>query len=117
MNTKVVEEPSPHAHSVLGHLGVTNALKEYRQFKCPHNKEFEMQYFGPTGRCINGKDPLGCRPYFDEIGATDKELLRVKVLTEQFGELMKSQRGGEDKIADRICDFLNKIGSAYSLSQ
>lgn len=98
------------------------ASEEYRKFKCPDDKEFELRYFGPTG-VGDGKNPIGCKSYFDLLGTNTKEVKFIQSQLEQFNDYMQSKRGNNTEmqrnntIAERLYDLLSTLCSAFRLSE
>lgn len=109
-------------HFKIGKNGVTSATQEYRKFKCPDDKEFEMGYFGPTGSG-NGRSPVGCKGFFQRFKLEEKQIEEVISSVKQFQDHMSSKRGGNSKakknatLADRLTDLITMLCSAFKLSE
>ncbi len=107
---------------LLGLNGVTKATEEYRKFKCSDDKEFEVRYFGPTGSG-DGRNPVGCKGFFDLLGTTKKDIDLIEEQGERFNEYMQSQRGNTptmqriNTLSDRLNEFLKTICTAFRLSE
>ncbi len=104
------------------HNGIAKATAEYKQFKCPDNKEWEVMYFGPNGSGLKGV-PTGCGNFFNAINFRQKD---VELLSSQIGlfdKYMTSKRGtGEasekrSKLADRLVKFISDLCDAFRLSE
>eukprot|EP00977_Amphora_coffeiformis_P002711 scaffold521_cov167-Amphora_coffeaeformis.AAC.2 len=97
--------------------GAKAAIVESEKFHHPDNKEFEIDYFGPTGHGVNRK-AVGCKPFFDRI--RDRNLLDNYALL-QSAQLLQSEIAGNDaseagrretNLMDRLVELISKLGHA-----
>lgn len=104
--------------SSKGNNGAEAALREYRKFHTPDDREFEAQYFGPSGSGLGGK-AVGCKPFFDQlrspdIGKGNKLLRYAKALdNHNGGEKEASEEAREaSAVNDCLVDLITKLSVA-----
>ena len=102
---------------MTGRSGAKAAILESEKYHFPDNKEFEIDYFGPTGQGVNRK-AVGCQSFFDRI--CDWNLLDTYALL-QSAQLLQSEIGGSDaseagrrqtNLIDRLVELISKLSLA-----
>ena len=100
-----------------GVSGAKSAIIESDKFHYPDNKEFEIDYYGPTGHGVNRK-AVGCKPFFDRI--RDCNPLDNYTLL-QSAQILQSEIAGNDtseagkretSLMDRLVELISKLGLA-----
>ena len=105
-----------------GISGARSAIIESEKFHYPDNKEFEIDYFGPTGHGVNRK-AVGCKPFFDHIRGCD--LLDNDSLLQSALQLQSEIAGNdgsedgrrETNLMDRLVELISKLGLAINSPQ
>lgn len=105
-----------------GKHGVTSTSEEYRKFKCSDDKEWEMNYYGPSGHG-DGRNPVGCKGFFQTLDITLLEIETIQTQMGQFKEFMSSKRGADDRsqkrtsLSDSLFELVTKLCAAFKLSE
>ena len=98
-----------------GNKGADAAIREWRKFHSPDDKEFEVTYDGPTGTGVGGK-AVGCKPFFDRIQLRHGELEQVVAYAEALSEHVRSrsEEQGERSMnqMDRLLELVVKFAAA-----
>lgn len=94
--------------------GAKAAILEWEKFHHPDDREFEVEYFGPTGNGV-GRKAVGCKPFFDRMRddgfAENETLLR-------FAKELENSRNGDDgseverresTLCDRLVELISKL--------
>lgn len=101
---------------IKGPTGAQQAIAEYKRFKTPDNKKFEVFYYGPTGNGVNGK-PIGCKMFFDKISfdKVDAESITTNVaLFEQYMTARMGDASTRNLVVDQLVSFVSAFISAYT---
>jgi len=98
-----------------GNKGADAAIREWRKFHSPDDKEFEVTYDGPTGMGVGGK-AVGCKPFFDRLQLRQGELEQVVAYAEALSEHVRgrSEDQGERSMnqMDRLLELVVKFSAA-----
>ena len=101
---------------------MTSATQEYKQFKCPDEKEFEMAYYGPTGSG-DGRNPMGCMRFFKLLDVSKSEVENIESQVSEFNSLMSSKRANGPEVekrstlTDRLNELVLTLCNAFKLSE
>ena len=113
--------PNPHAR-ILGPRGAEAAIAEWRRFRTPDDKEFEVDYFGPTGNGERGK-AVGCKPFFERLNAAgistdgNKLLEYANQLAGDRADAESEEEKKESSSLDLLVELTSKLSLAISSSE
>ena len=102
-----------------GKKGAANALIEWERFHTQDDNEFEVTFYGPTGKGVNGQC-VGCLPFFDNLGITKSDLDSLCKYVDAFEKFVRgrdsndgsSERDRISNLVDRLLELILKLNSA-----
>jgi hypothetical protein len=106
-----------------GKKGAAQILRDYEKFHTSDDTDFDITFDGPTGQGRMGK-AVGCRPFFDKLGLTESDFLKLCVYASAFEKFLRGRDGDEasterDRISnllDRLMELVDKMNSAINES-
>ena len=106
-----------------GKKGAAQILRDYEKFHTSDDSDFDISFDGPTGRGHMGK-AVGCRPFFDKLGLTESDFLKLCVYASAFEKFLRGRDGNDasterDRISnllDRLMELIGKMNSAMNES-
>jgi Rad3-related DNA helicase len=101
----------------FGTSGAQGAINEWQRFhNIPDDKEFEIEYFGPTGYGVKRK-AVGCKLFFDRLrqfGFIDNDIL-LRYAKELENEIVGNEAGRmETNLCDRLIELVSKLTYAMT---
>ncbi len=92
-----------------GKKGAAQVLRECEKFHKSDDSEFDISFDGPTGHGRMGK-AVGCRPFFDKLGLTESDFLKLTVYADAFEKFLRGRDGNDGSSErDRISNLLDRL--------
>ena len=118
-----LRDDKKYFESSPGKKGAAQILRECEKFHKADDSEFDISFEGPTGHGRMGK-AVGCRPFFDKLGLTESDFLKLSVYADAFEKFLRGRDGNDgsserDRISnllDRLMELIGKMNSAMNES-
>lgn len=109
--------------TIPGKNGAQSAIREWKQFKTPDKNEFEVEFYGPTGKKVG--TPEGCQPFFKLLDINRSDIERLELFTAAFEKYVKGSDASSDFSAvqsqsneiDRLVELIFTFARAIKNSE